>query len=76
MRRLETHLKARRIAVAEKYATVGIIINVPAADQRLRNRSGVGGVNAHLLVTYIIPKGATSRIDKPAPACAAALGLD
>jgi hypothetical protein len=36
----------------------------------------VGGVNVHLLVTYIIPKGAVSRIDKPAPACAAALGLE
>lgn len=36
----------------------------------------VGTVNVHLMVTYIIAKGAASRIDEPAPACAAALGLD
>jgi quercetin dioxygenase-like cupin family protein len=32
--------------------------------------------NIHLLVTYIIAQGAASRIDEPAPPCAAALGLD
>jgi quercetin dioxygenase-like cupin family protein len=36
----------------------------------------VGKVNVHLMVTYIIAQGATPRIDKPAPKCAAALGLD
>ena len=33
-------------------------------------------VNAHLLVTYVIAKGMSKRIDQPAPACAAALGLN
>jgi quercetin dioxygenase-like cupin family protein len=32
--------------------------------------------NIHLLVAYIIAQGVASRIDQPAPACAAALGLD
>jgi quercetin dioxygenase-like cupin family protein len=32
--------------------------------------------NIHLLVAYIIAQGAASRIDEPAPPCAAALGLD
>ena len=33
-------------------------------------------VNARFMVTYIIAKGQASRIDQPAPACAAALGLN
>lgn len=36
----------------------------------------VGAVNAHFMVTYIIARGQPRRIDQPAPACAAALGLD
>jgi quercetin dioxygenase-like cupin family protein len=32
--------------------------------------------NIHLLVAYIIAQGPASRIDEPAPPCAAALGLD
>jgi quercetin dioxygenase-like cupin family protein len=32
--------------------------------------------NAHFMVTYIIAKGQPRRIDQPAPACAAALGLE
>jgi len=36
----------------------------------------VGTVNAHFMVTYIIAKGQPRRIDQPAPACAAALGLE
>ena len=32
--------------------------------------------NAHFMVTYVIAKGQPRRIDQPAPACAAALGLD
>jgi quercetin dioxygenase-like cupin family protein len=39
----------------------------------LRN---VGTVNVHLMVTYIIAEGAHPRIDRSAPQCAAALGLD
>ena len=33
-------------------------------------------VNAHFMVTYIIAHGQPRRIDQPAPACAASLGLD
>lgn len=36
----------------------------------------VGMVNAHFMVSYIIAKGQPRRIDQPAPACAAALGLN
>jgi len=36
----------------------------------------VGAANAHFMITYIIAKGQPRRIDEPAPACAAALGLD
>ena len=36
----------------------------------------VDTVNVHLMATYIIAQGAAPRIDEPAPACAAALGLD
>ncbi len=32
--------------------------------------------NIHLFVTYIIAQGAASRIDEPAPPCAAGLGLN
>jgi quercetin dioxygenase-like cupin family protein len=32
--------------------------------------------NIHLMVAYIIAQGEPNRIDQPAPACAAALGLD
>jgi len=32
--------------------------------------------NAHFMVTYVIAHGQPRRIDQPAPACAAALGLD
>lgn len=35
----------------------------------------VGAVNAHFMVTYMIAAGQSRRIDQPAPACAAALGL-
>ena len=33
-------------------------------------------VDAHFLVTYVVPKGVNKRTDQPAPACAAALGLN
>jgi quercetin dioxygenase-like cupin family protein len=36
----------------------------------------VGTTNAHFMITYIIAKGQPRRIDEPAPACAAALGLE
>lgn len=36
----------------------------------------VGTVNARFMVTYILAKGQPRRIDQPAPACAAALGLE
>jgi quercetin dioxygenase-like cupin family protein len=36
----------------------------------------VGTVNAHFMVTYVIAKGQPRRIDQPAPACAASLGLE
>ena len=32
--------------------------------------------NAHFMVTYVIAHGQPRRIDQPAPACAAALGLE
>ena len=35
-----------------------------------------GNVNAHFMVTYAIAKGQPRRIDEPAPACAAGLGLE
>jgi hypothetical protein len=31
--------------------------------------------DAHFVVTYVAPKGVNKRTDQPAPACAAALGL-
>jgi quercetin dioxygenase-like cupin family protein len=36
----------------------------------------IGTANAHFMVTYVIAKGQPRRIDQPAPACAAALGLE
>lgn len=36
----------------------------------------VGTSNVHFMVTYILAKGQPRRIDQPAPACAAGLGLD
>lgn len=36
----------------------------------------VGTVNAHFMVTYILAHGQPRRVDQPAPACAAAFGLD
>jgi quercetin dioxygenase-like cupin family protein len=36
----------------------------------------VGSVNSRVMVTYFLAKGQPRRIDQPAPACAAALGLD
>ena len=36
----------------------------------------VGSVNARFMVTYVLAQGLTRRIDQPAPACAAALGLN
>jgi len=36
----------------------------------------VGTVNVQLTAVYVIAKGEKPRIDQPAPACAAALGLD
>jgi quercetin dioxygenase-like cupin family protein len=35
----------------------------------------LGSVNARVMVTYVLAKGQPRRIDQPAPACAAALGL-
>jgi len=36
----------------------------------------VGTTNARFMITYVIAKGQPRRVDQPAPACAAALGLD
>jgi quercetin dioxygenase-like cupin family protein len=36
----------------------------------------VGSVNARLMATYVIAKGQPRRIEQPAPACGAALGLN
>ena len=36
----------------------------------------VGSINARFMVTYVLAKGQPRRIDQPAPACAAALGLE
>ena len=33
-------------------------------------------IDAHFLVTYVVAKGVSKRTDRPAPACAAALGLN
>ena len=33
-------------------------------------------LDAHFLVTYVVAKGVNKRTDQPAPACAAALGLN
>jgi quercetin dioxygenase-like cupin family protein len=33
-------------------------------------------LDAHFLVTYVVAKGVNKRADQPAPACAAALGLN
>jgi quercetin dioxygenase-like cupin family protein len=35
-----------------------------------------GTTNAHFMITYVIAKGQPRRIDEPAPACSAALGLE
>jgi len=42
----------------------------------IHNVRNVGTVNAHFMVTYVIAKGQPRRIDQPAPACAAELGLE
>ena len=36
----------------------------------------VGSVNARVMVTYVLAKGQPRRIDQPAPACSATLGLE
>lgn len=36
----------------------------------------VGTMNAHFMITYVIAKGQPRRVDEPAPACAAAVGLE
>lgn len=36
----------------------------------------LGTTNVHFMVTYVLAKDQPWRIDQPAPACAAALGLD
>ena len=36
----------------------------------------VGATNAHFMVTYVLEHGQPRRIDQPAPACAAGLGLE
>lgn len=36
----------------------------------------VGTTSAHFMITYVIAKGQPRRVDEPAPACAAALGLE
>jgi quercetin dioxygenase-like cupin family protein len=43
---------------------------------RIHYVRNVGIVNAHFMVTYILAHGQPRRIDQPAPACAAALGLE
>jgi quercetin dioxygenase-like cupin family protein len=52
---------------------VGDSLTESTATHYVRN---VGSVNAHFMVTYILAHGQPRRIDQPAPACAAALGLD
>jgi quercetin dioxygenase-like cupin family protein len=36
----------------------------------------VGSVNSRTMITYVIAKGQPRRIDQPAPACSAGLGLE
>ena len=52
---------------------VGDSLTESTATHFVRN---VGSVNARFMVTYVLAKGQPRRIDQPAPACAAALGLD
>jgi hypothetical protein len=52
-----------------------MLANAWTQGSQLRYFRNVGTVNVHLIVTYIIAKGAPPRIDRPAPPCAAALGL-
>ena len=52
---------------------VGDSLTESTATHYVRN---VGSVDAHFMVTYVIASGQPRRIDQPAPACAAAYGLD
>jgi hypothetical protein len=52
---------------------VGDALSESTQPHYVRN---VGTVNARFMVTYILAKGQPRRIDQPAPACAAALGLE
>jgi quercetin dioxygenase-like cupin family protein len=52
---------------------VGDSFTESTATHFVRN---VGSVNARFMVTYVLANGQPRRIDQPAPACAAALGLD
>jgi quercetin dioxygenase-like cupin family protein len=52
---------------------VGDSLTESTATHFVRN---VGTENAHFMVTYVIAHGQPRRIDQPAPACAAALGLE
>jgi quercetin dioxygenase-like cupin family protein len=52
---------------------VGDSLTESTATHFVRN---VGSVNARFMVTYVLAKSQPRRIDQPAPACAAALGLD
>ena len=52
-----------------------------AGDSLTENTSlhffrNVGSVNARVMVTYVLAKGQPRRIDEPAPACSATLGLE
>lgn len=58
---------------AKHVYNAGDALNENTQTHYVRN---VGAVNAHFTVSYIIAKGQPRRIDQPAPACAAALGLE
>jgi len=45
-------------------------------NTQLHYARNVGTENVHFMVTYMIAAGQPRRIDQPAPACAAALGLN
>lgn len=58
---------------AKHVYNVGDALTESTQPHYVRN---VGSVNARFMVTYILAKGQPRRIDQPAPACAAALGLE
>ncbi len=43
---------------------------------KLHDLVNSSSIDAHFVVTYVVAKGVNKRTDQPAPACAAALGLN